>query len=206
MGAGTGSRAEGPVGRAPQAQVARTSPRHSERMGLGLWPAGGTRLPLISTKHWSEAPGQRSVLLQHATSIIFTAEDKGLQRSYSAEELSDVTLNPSHPLRTALAHPAWGLRSWIGDQHRSPCARHAHDKAATARAPRQVPSQPAPTRRRRLSEHTLQLAPGQRVHGSGSGGEVRPRGPPSCPHRATSHSGFTPSLLPTPAALGPPRS
>ena len=95
-------------GEGPPSPVARTSPGHSERVGLGPWPAGGTRLPLISTKHWSETPASALCSFNAQLPSIFTAADKGLQRSYSAEELSDVTLNPSHPLQTALAHPAWG--------------------------------------------------------------------------------------------------
>lgn len=105
----TGSREGGPVGRGPQAEVARTTPRHRERLGLSAWPPGGTRLPLISTKPWSEAPVRALCSFEAQLPLFSQLQIKVYKDPHSAKQLSDLTLNPSRPLRTALAHPDWGL-------------------------------------------------------------------------------------------------
>lgn len=97
------------MGRGPQAQVARTTPRHSERLGLGAWPPGGTRLSLISTKHWSEAPVRALCSFKAQLPLFSQLQIKVYKDPYRAKQLSELTLNPSHPLHTALAHPDWGL-------------------------------------------------------------------------------------------------
>lgn len=108
-GAGTGSREEGPARRAAQAQGARTTPGHSKRLGLGAWPPGGTRLPLISAKLWSGAQVRALCSFNVQLPSFSQLHIKVYKDPYSAKELSDLTLNPSRPLSTALAHPDWAL-------------------------------------------------------------------------------------------------
>ena len=88
----------------PQAQGARTTPGHSKRLGLGAWPPGGTRLP---SSPQSSGLGPRSGLC--APSTCNSHHFHSCKDPYTAKELSDSTLNPSHRLSTALAHPAGAL-------------------------------------------------------------------------------------------------